>query len=90
MATVTEPVQRGDERSHLADLASSSAAEERVGRLFAAPDAWSRVTTLNVARSGRFSSDRTIAEYADAIWCATPVPIGTGDVLAVPRTGSPP
>jgi len=70
---------------HLADLAAHVAAEERVGHLFADPEAWSRVAILNVARSGRFSSDRTIAEYADAIWGARPVPIGSGDPPVAPR-----
>ena len=57
-------------------------------RLFADADAWSRVAILNVARSGRFSSDRTIAEYADAIWSARPVPIGSGDPPVAPRNAS--
>jgi starch phosphorylase len=80
--------RRGDRFMHLADLAAHVAAEERVARLFADPDVWSRVAILNVARSGRFSSDRTIAEYADAIWGARPVPIGSGDPPVAPRNAS--
>jgi starch phosphorylase len=80
--------RRGDRFMHLADLSAHVAAEERVARLFADPDVWSRVAILNVARSGRFSSDRTIAEYADAIWGARPVPIGSGDPPVAPRNAS--
>lgn len=80
--------RRGDRFMHLADLGAHVAAEERVGRLFADADAWSRMAILNVARSGRFSSDRTIAEYADTIWGAKPVPIGSGDPPDAPRNAS--
>ena len=56
---------------HLADLASYAAAQSRVSDLYADRDAWGRKAILNVARSGKFSSDRTIAEYAESIWGAT-------------------
>ena len=43
--------------------------------LHADPEAWARKAILNVAGSGRFSSDRTIAEYADQIWRVKPCPV---------------
>ena len=42
--------------------------QDAVGQLYRQPKAWDRKALLNVARSGRFSSDRTIAEYADDVW----------------------
>ena len=49
---------------HLADLKSYSETQERLGRLYADSQGWANKTILNVAGSGKFSSDRTIAEYA--------------------------
>ncbi len=43
--------------------------------LYADPDAWARKAILNVASSGKFSSDRTIAEYAADIWHVKPCPV---------------
>jgi starch phosphorylase len=43
-------------------------AQEAVGALYADPGEWARKAILNVASSGKFSSDRTIAEYAREIW----------------------
>ena len=60
---------------HLADLASYVATQSRVSDLYADRQRWGRKAILNVARSGKFSSDRTIAEYAESIWGATPCPI---------------
>ena len=60
---------------HLADLASYASAQSRVSDLYADCQSWSRKAILNVARSGKFSSDRTIAEYAKSIWSAKPCPI---------------
>ena len=60
---------------HLADLASYASAQSRVSDLYADRQRWGRKAILNVARSGKFSSDRTIAEYAESIWGATPCPI---------------
>jgi starch phosphorylase len=60
---------------HLADLKSYLAADQALLALSSDPDAWARKATLNVAGSGKFSSDRTIAEYATQIWDAEPCPV---------------
>lgn len=65
----------GDHYMHLADLLSYLEADQRLLDLYAAPDHWARKAILNVAASGRFSSDRTIAEYATEIWHAEPCPV---------------
>jgi len=67
---------RGDYYMHLADLTSYCQAQERLGALYADPDGWARRSILNVASSGKFSSDRTIAEYATEIWKAQPCAVG--------------
>ena len=65
----------GDHYMHLADLTSYCQAQEGLGRLYADPGAWAHKAILNVASSGKFSSDRTIAEYAGDIWKAEPCPV---------------
>jgi len=62
----------GDYYMHLADLRAYLDASERLGTLYADPEGWARKAVLNVAASGKFSSDRTIAEYATDIWNAKP------------------
>ena len=66
---------QGDHYMHLADLTSYCQAQERLGALYADPGAWAHKAILNVASSGKFSSDRTIAEYARDIWKVEPCPI---------------
>jgi starch phosphorylase len=66
---------RGEPYMHLADLASYLEADRRLAALWATPEEWTRRSILNVAGSGRFSSDRTIAEYATEIWKVTPCPV---------------
>jgi len=68
-------LDRGDYIRHLAGLTSYAQAQQQPGELYADPDAWTRKAILNVARSGKFSSDRTIAEYAAEIWNAVPCPV---------------
>ena len=51
----------GDHYMHLADLKSYLEADERLCALYADPNEWARKAILNVAASGKFSSDRTIA-----------------------------
>jgi len=65
----------GDRYMHLADLTSYIQAQERLGTLYRDPGAWAQKAILNVASSGKFSSDRTIHEYATEIWKAEPCPI---------------
>lgn len=65
----------GDYYMHLADLTSYVQAQERLSQLYSDPRAWSQMAILNVARSGKFSSDRTIAEYAASIWEVNPCPV---------------
>jgi starch phosphorylase len=74
-----EPLRRvlleGDPYMHLADLRSYGEASDRAGQLHADPHAWTRKVVLNVAASGKFSSDRTISEYAAGIWNVVPCPV---------------
>ena len=65
----------GDHYMHLADLKSYLVADQRLLELYGDQDAWARKAILNVASSGKFSSDRTIAEYATDIWNVTPCPV---------------
>ena len=58
----------------LADFASYAECQQRVEEAFVDKERWTRMAILNVARMGKFSSDRTIREYAEQIWKATPVP----------------
>jgi glycogen phosphorylase len=64
-----------DHYQHLADLMSYVDADQRLLNLYADPDAWARKVILNIAGSGRFSSDRTIAEYASEIWDVRSCPV---------------
>jgi starch phosphorylase len=66
---------RGDHYMHLADLASYVRAQEQVGSLYVKPDEWTRRAIKNVGHSGKFSSDRTISQYASEIWNAKPCPV---------------
>jgi starch phosphorylase len=65
----------GDHYMHLADLPSYLEADQRLVELYAGPDAWARKAILNVAGSGTFSSDRTIADYAADLWRTEPCPV---------------
>jgi glycogen phosphorylase len=68
-------LMKGDHYMHLADLKSYLDVDQRLVELYADPDGWARKAILNVAGSGKFSSDRTIAEYAASIWNVEPCPV---------------
>jgi starch phosphorylase len=67
-------LEHGDPYLHLADFESYAAAHQRAAQDYRDRDTWTRKTVLTVARMGRFSSDRTIREYARDIWSLRPVP----------------
>jgi len=64
-----------DHYMHLADLRSYLEADAKLVELYRNSHAWAHTAILNVAASGRFSSDRTIAEYASDIWQVAPCPV---------------
>ncbi len=64
-----------DEYMLLADYRSYVECQERVGAAFADPSCWTRMSVHNAARTGPFSSDRSIREYAARIWKVKPVPV---------------
>ena len=65
----------GDHYMHLADLTSYLDADRQLCDLYANSNAWAHRAIFNVAGSGKFSSDRTIAEYAADIWNVKPCPV---------------
>jgi starch phosphorylase len=74
---VFTPVRRAlldykDHYRHLADLTDYACAHRDLDQCYANPEEWSRRAIINVASSGRFSSDRTIHEYAQEIWQLKP------------------
>jgi starch phosphorylase len=76
---IFEPIRdtlltKGDYYMHLADLTAYVGSQERVAALYRDRPAWATKAVHNVARSGKFSSDRTILQYARDIWGATRCP----------------
>ena len=70
-APITDALlRRGDFFMHLADLRAYAVVQSKVAAVYADAAEWTRKAILNVASSGRFSSDRAVAEYAAEIWRA--------------------
>ena len=59
----------------LADYQPYVDCQQEVSRTFRHPDEWTRRSILNVARMGKFSSDRSVREYCEQIWKVKPVPV---------------
>lgn len=75
---IYEELIGGDEYCLLADFADYLAAQEMVTDAYLETERWTRMSIMNVARCGKFSSDRTIGEYARDIWQVTGLDIPTG------------
>lgn len=70
---------RADEYLVLKDFAAYKKAQERIDEAYKDKDKWARMAILNTAKSGKFSSDRTIQQYADEIWNLKPIHVETED-----------
>lgn len=68
-------VNEGDHYFHMADYRAYVDCQDRVANLFKTSLKWHKMAILNVARIGKFSSDRVIGEYAEEIWKVKPCPI---------------
>ncbi len=68
-------LDHGDPYLCLADFASYREAQGRADAAYRDPDHWLRMAVLNTARMGKFSSDRTILEYATRVWKVAPVAV---------------
>jgi len=66
-------LQKGDPYLILADFRSYVDTSARVDELYQDRDEWARKAIINIARSGKFSADRAIREYAEKIWKAQPI-----------------
>ena len=57
----------------LADFADYANTQQKASRLYEEKNTWNRMSLINIAKAGRFASDRSIRDYADTIWYAKPV-----------------
>lgn len=70
---ITESLFRHDPYFVFADYASYIQCQEKVNEVYRDQSRWTKMAVLNVARSGKFSSDRAIRQYAESIWGTLPV-----------------
>jgi glycogen phosphorylase len=75
---LVEHLLEHDDYVLLADYRAYVDAQGEAERAFRDRDGWARMSILNSARSGKFSSDRAIREYAEGIWATRPVPVLPG------------
>ena len=87
---VIASVLNRDEYMVFADYRSYIDCHDRTGAAWADQERWTRMSILNTARSGFFSSDRTVRDYCRDIWHADPVPIAPGAAVSsqIPPPGS--
>lgn len=70
---ITETLMANDRYMAFADFDSFAAAQRHAADLYGNQAKWNRMSLINIAHAGRFSSDRAIRDYADNIWHASPV-----------------
>ena len=72
---VVDSLLHGDQYMLLADYQEYIDCQQRVSEVFADKERWTRMSILNVAHIGKFSSDRSISEYSNNIWDVRPFPV---------------
>jgi starch phosphorylase len=80
-------VHHGDPFFVLADYDAYIQAQDLAARCFLDSDRWTRLSILNAARMGHFSSDRTVAEYASLVWRVAPLERAAPAPVARPARG---
>jgi starch phosphorylase len=70
-------LDEGDQYMLLADFPAYVESQQRVEATYRAEETWTRMSILNVAHMGQFSSDNTVRAYAEEIWGAKSAPVGT-------------
>lgn len=73
--TITDSLLNSDYYMLLADFVSYVKCQEGVSEIYKDQEKWTKMSILNVANMGKFSSDRTVKEYADEVWNVKPVHI---------------
>jgi len=76
-----------DEYMLCADYQSYIDCQQNVSRTYQDQDTWTKISILNTARMGKFSSDRTIRQYCDEIWKVSPEPVSL-ELFNVSESGS--
>jgi glycogen phosphorylase len=74
-ASITNNLLNHDYYMHCADYFDYVRTQAKVDALYKKPEEWAKACVINTASSGKFSSDRTIGQYAHEIWDVTPVPV---------------
>lgn len=70
---IAESLRNKDPYMVLADFSDYSIAQQNASALYADPMHWNHMSLVNIAQAGRFAADRSIRDYANTIWKATPV-----------------
>ena len=74
-------LRENDRYLHCADFDSYRAAQDRASETYRRPGDWNAMSIRNVAGMGRFSSDRTLREYASEIWGVAPLRSAGGPLV---------
>ncbi|MBN1808813.1 MAG: glycogen/starch/alpha-glucan phosphorylase [Planctomycetes bacterium] len=72
---IYDELVNGDQYCLMADFDAYAAAQREVEKAYADKERWTKMSIMNVARCGKFSSDRTIREYCSDIWHAEPMAV---------------
>lgn len=71
--SICNALKKTDRYMALADFSDYRKAQKKASELYADRDKWNKMSLINIANSGIFSADRSIAEYAENIWHISPV-----------------